>query len=195
MPALGDQSVGQIKKSMQPIILESFPGTAPPQGLDREQKLAFVAYDIEQHEQAMKDKIRAHGLCEKEQADSELVANAFVQPSWQEPGPKALHAGIRSAWKRHGPKPVVKSSRRSQPTFHLQPKNDHVGVAKRAVARLDNYKQHLQSTATTSYQTMDGLDHGGSGNSSTPVVSSSVGSRISGPAGSYDASRDPRLKR
>ena len=90
---------------------------------------------------------------------------------------------------------MVKSSRRSQPMFHLQPKNDHVGVAKRAVARLDDYERHLQSTAITGYQTRDVHNPGESGSSSTLVVSSSAGPRTSEPAGSYDASRDPRLKR
>ncbi|KAK3169869.1 hypothetical protein OEA41_009253 [Lepraria neglecta] len=154
-----------------------------------------MAYNLEQHEQNMKDKIREQGLCEKEYADSEAVANPFIQPSRQEPGPYALHAGIRSAWKRHGPKPVVKTSRRSQPTFNLQPKNDHVGVAKRTVARLDDYEQNLQPAMNAVCQARNGPAMGGSGGAPTPIVSGSADPRLGGPVGSYDASRDPRLRR
>ena len=53
------------------------------------------------------------------------------QHNRQEPRPDDLRAAMRVGWKSHKPKPVVRTSRRSQPDFGVPPSKSHVGIAKR----------------------------------------------------------------
>ena len=51
----------------------------------------------------------------------------------QEPRPEDFRAAMRLGWKSHKPKPVVRTSRRSQPVFGVPPSKGHVGIAKKGV--------------------------------------------------------------
>lgn len=130
---MGDSSSNAARAEMQSLVLQPFPRVPPLNSLPREQKLAYAAYRLEQHEQSMKDKIRETALCVQEYANEEAGPITIPQNIRPEPSPNDLRTAMRLGWKSHKPKPVVRTSRRSQPVFGVPPSNEHVGIAKRGV--------------------------------------------------------------
>lgn len=163
-----------------------------------------------------RDKIREISMLEKEHASPETGENPHLQRPRSEPQPNAFYSSLRLKWNRHSrPKPVVRRQKRSDPVFHIRQTNDYVGVAKKAVTRLDDYSQHLKPTLTTVHQARDGhtaprqIATGSNardgaraaavaapGSNAIPVPTTHPSVRRAqqnAPGGHYDASRDPRL--
>lgn len=194
---MGDSSSNAARAEMQSLVLQPFPRVPPLNGLSREQKLAYAAYHLEQHEQNMKDKIRETALCAQEYANEEAGPPTFPQNISQEPRPDDLRAAMRLGWKSHKPKPVVRTSRRSQPVFGVPPSNEHVGIAKRAIEELDSYDAHFPPTLSAIQQARESQSTGhfsGSNGAPTPITSAFPPSRQVERDVHYDAARDPRVR-
>ncbi|CAF9934813.1 MAG: hypothetical protein ALECFALPRED_006153 [Alectoria fallacina] len=209
---MGDSSSNSARAEMQSLVLQPFPRYGSPvkegyeiqtirvpplNGLSREQKLAYAVYHAEQHEQSMKDKIRQTALCAQEYANGEAGPVAFHQNKRQEPRAEDLRAAIRVGWKSHNAKPVVRTSRRSQPVFGLPPSNEHVGIAKRAIEELDSYDAHFQPTLNAIQQAPDNRNTGhfpGSIGVPTPIARAFPPPYQVEREVNYDASRDPRVR-
>ncbi len=135
-----------------------------PSGLTREQELTYAAFTLQQQTENTKyihfpifashlrtdwknprDKIRLNALCEAAYASKEPTENPPPHPPHSETRPNAFREAARQPWKRGTPPPVVKQSRRMQPRFHLQQEsNSHVAIAKRAIARLNDYDKTMK---------------------------------------------------
>ncbi|KAF6219827.1 hypothetical protein HO133_003652 [Letharia lupina] len=193
---MGDSSSNAAHAEMQCLVLQPFPRVPPLNGLSREQKLAYAAYHLEQHEQSMKDKIRETALCAQEYADDEAGPGNSPQNIRQEPRPDELRAAMRLGWKSHKPKPVVRTSRRSQPVFGVPPSSEHVGIAKRAIEELDSFDANFQPTLSAIQRAQDSRNAGnfsGTNGAPTPIASDFPPSRQVEREVNYDATRDPRV--
>ncbi|KAL9136176.1 MAG: hypothetical protein Q9175_002609 [Cornicularia normoerica] len=195
---MGDLSSDAARAEMQSLILQPILSRVPPlNGISREQKLAYAAFHLEQHEQNMKDKIRETALCAQEYANEEAGSVTFPHIIRHEPHPDQLRVAMRDGWKSHKPKPVVKTSRRSQPVFGVTPFSEHVGIAKRAIEELDSYDAQSQPTLSAIQCAQDSRNTGhfsGSSGAPTPIVSVFQPSRQVERDVNYDATRDPRVR-
>ena len=74
-------------------------------------------------------------LCAQGHADEEARSVTFPHVVRHESGPDDLRAAMRDCWKSHKPKPMVRTSRRSQPVFGVPGFSEHVSIAKRGMSR------------------------------------------------------------
>ena len=73
-------------------------------------------------------------LCAQGHADEEAGSVTFPHIVSHESRPKEFRAAMRDCWKSHKPKPVVRTSRRSQPVFGVPGFSEHVNIAKRGMS-------------------------------------------------------------
>ena len=73
-------------------------------------------------------------LCAQVHADEEAGSVTFPHIVRHEPQPDDLRAAMRDCWKSHKPKPIVRTSRRSQPVFGAPGFSEHVSIAKRGMS-------------------------------------------------------------
>ena len=73
-------------------------------------------------------------LCAQGHADEEAGSVTFPHIVSHESRPDELRAAMRDCWKSHKPKPVVRTSRRSQPVFNVPGFSEHVNIAKRGMS-------------------------------------------------------------
>ena len=73
-------------------------------------------------------------LCAQGHADEEAGSVTFPHIERHESEPKELRDAMRGCWKSHKPKPVVRTSRRSQPVFGVPGFSEHVSIAKRGMS-------------------------------------------------------------
>lgn len=194
---MGCPSPSAARAEIQSLVLKPFPRVPPLNGLSREEKLAYAAYHLEQHEQSMKDKIREAALCAQEYANGEAGRAAFPQSMRQEPRSDDLRAAMRLGWKSHKPKPVVRTSRKSQPVFGVPPSNEHVGIAKRAIEELDSYDAHIQPTSNAIQRAQESRKKGhfsGPNGAPTPIASAFPPFHQLERDVKHDANRDPRVR-
>ena len=85
-------------------------------------------------------------LCAQGHADEEAGSVTFPHTVRHESRPDELRAAMRDCWKGHKPKPVVRTSRRSQPVFGAPGYSEHVSIAKRG----------MSSEMFVSFQSLDG---------------------------------------
>ncbi|KAL9126114.1 MAG: hypothetical protein Q9217_004788 [Psora testacea] len=189
----GDMSTRSEKVAMQSIVLQLFPDEDPPtQHLSHEEKLAYVGMNIELHEREVRsvfgllaglipreltwlnrDRIRLIAAYEKEHSATspEEDPPRFLQPS-DEHGPDAFRSAIRQCWRRPAPKPTVKQNARSQSFFNRNNACGQVGVAKRAVSRLESHKKVIEPVLEQLRQAE------AKGNAGSPESKSQVGTPV-----------------
>ncbi|KAM0801184.1 hypothetical protein BDR22DRAFT_821041 [Usnea florida] len=73
-------------------------------------------------------------LCAQGHADEEAGWVTSPHIVRHESRPDDLRAAMRACWKGHKPKPVVRTSRRSQPDFGVPGFSEHVSIAKRGMS-------------------------------------------------------------
>ena len=73
-------------------------------------------------------------LCAQGHADEEAESVTPPHIVRHESRPDDLRAAMRDCWKGHKPKPVVRTSRRSQPDFGVPGFSEHVSIAKRGMS-------------------------------------------------------------
>ena len=73
-------------------------------------------------------------LCAQGHADEEARSVTFPHNVRHESRPDELRAAMRDCWKSHKPKPLVRTSRRSQPVFGMPGFSEHVSIAKRGMS-------------------------------------------------------------
>ena len=147
--------------------------------------------------QYCRDKLREIAMSEMEYAEKDAAENPLLQ-SRQEPHQNAFQLALRSNCKRQiKSKPVVRRKQRSQPIFHVRTTIDHIGVAKKAVARFDEYGRQLKPTLDVVYQIRDGRTQGHLASPVDIPMLDTLNPHAppqDAPNVHYDASRDPRLR-
>lgn len=145
----------------------------------------------------MKDNIREIMLCAQGHADEEAGSVTFPHIVRHESEPKELRDAMRGCWKSHKPKPVVRTSRRSQPVFGVPGFSEHASIAKRAIERLDSYDAHFQPIVSTMQGEQDSRNKGHisvTTDAPTPVASTFPPSHQVERDINYDVTRDPRIR-
>lgn len=121
--------------------------------------------------------------------------SSLNQPS-QDPRPDAFSSAIRRPWRRSDGHPTIRSNTSSQTFLGRSALVGRVGVAKRAVARLNSYDKVHKPLINRLHQTQTQGTVVGSGNSSTLVAGSfselRLAEKVTKDEGHVSGSRDPR---
>ncbi|KAL9637468.1 MAG: hypothetical protein Q9164_002167 [Protoblastenia rupestris] len=148
-----------------------------------------------------RDNIRLIAVYEKERSISRAEGDQprSLYPS-EDPRPDSFKSAIRQQWRRSKTKPTIKQNPRSQSFFGQPNTSGQTGVAKRAVARLENHEKLigpvlLQLLQAASRDNADSCPD--PNNTETPVAgqTSDIGvreSRINGSSVGEEGSQDPR---
>lgn len=146
----------------------------------------------------VRDEIRKLALCAREYASANAPAAAVVHQTRQEPPITAFGDALRLTRPRHSAKPMVKRTRRSQPSSNGQALNYHVSIAKSAMEKLDSYDEQCQPMLKAIREARDNNRNGGhftgASGAPTPISSSFPLARQVEREINYDASRDPRRR-
>ncbi|KAL9104460.1 MAG: hypothetical protein Q9163_000612 [Psora crenata] len=128
------------KVAMQSIVLQPFPDDDPlTQNLSREETLASACKNLELHQREVQEKIRLIAVTEKARlaVSPEEDQPRLLHPS-DDPKPDEFRSAVRQV---PAGKTALKQNATSPSSFSQYDARGHVGIAKRAISRLESHRK------------------------------------------------------